>query len=119
MDSRSLLAFGLTTALGGVPSFASAARSAVGEASALDGGVAPIVAGAVAISVAGIVLLVRRRQSAAPDAPGTPAERSIKDAGDEAITAALRARTLRRGRMRLDDDAGNAGRRSTPPREMG
>jgi hypothetical protein len=119
MSSRHLVALGFATALGGVPSFASAAGSAVGEASAIDGGVASIVAGAVAISVAGVVLLVRRRQGAAHAQPGTPAGRATREAHDEAITAALRARTLRRGRMRLEDEPGTAVRRSTPPPETG
>lgn len=119
MRFRTLLALGLATALGGVPSFGSAAEAAGPEPSALDGAVVPIVAGAVAVMVAVVVLLVRRRQLSGADEPATAAERAIQAAGDEAISATLQARTLRRGRIRLDDDAGDAARRSAPPRGTG
>jgi hypothetical protein len=118
MRVRHLLAFGIATALGGVPSFASAAESAVPESSALEVEVVPIVAAVAVVSVAGTLLLMRRRQRPGTE-PATAAERATRAADDEAITAALQARTLRRGRMRLDDDAGDGVPGSAPPRGTG
>lgn len=119
MRSRILLALLLATALRGAPSFASAADATAPEPGTQDGAVGPIVAGAAAISVAGIVLLVARsRRPGAGLAATAAAERAIEAADDE-VTAALQRRTLRRGRMRVDDEAGDAEQRSTPPRRNG
>jgi hypothetical protein len=79
----------------------------------------PIVAGAVAMSVAGVALLAWRRRQPQTEAARAPAERAIQAADDEAISAALEARVLRRGRMRLDDDPGDGVGPSVPPRDTG
>jgi hypothetical protein len=119
MRSRILLALGLATALRGVPSFASAAGATAPEPSPRDGAVVPIVAGAAAISVAGIVLLVSRSRRPGTDPSATAeAERAI-EAADDKVTAALQRRTLRRGRMRVDDESGDPVQRSSPPRRSG
>lgn len=116
MRSRFLLALGLAAALRGVPSFASAADATVPEPSPLDGAVVPIVAGAAAISVAGIVLLVARSRRPGADPAATAAAERAIEAADDGVTAALQRRTLRRGRMRVDDDPGDAVQRSEPRR---
>jgi hypothetical protein len=111
MRSRSLIALGLATALGGVPSFASAADAALPGASAVDPMAVLIAVGAASAALAaGIVLAARRRRPPAePGGGATEAARAIEAADDE-VTAALQRRTLRRGRIRVDDElaAGNA-----------
>lgn len=119
MRSRTLLALGLATALRGVPSFASAADATAPEPETLDGAVVPIVAGATAISVAGIVLLVARSRRPGADLAATAAAERAIEAADDEVTAALQRRTLRRGRMRVDDEAGDAVQRPAPPRRSG
>lgn len=118
MRSRILLAVGLATALGGVPSFASAADGTVPEQGPLDGSAVPIVVGAAAISLAGIVMLVTRRRGPRGELAATAAERAIEAADDE-VTAALQRRTLRRGRMRVDDEQAGPVQPIAPRRRIG
>ena len=61
-------------------------------------------------------LRVRRGQRAGAERVTTAAERANQAADAEAITAALQARTLRRGRVRVDDAPTAMVRRSAPPR---
>ena len=116
MRSRIVLALGLAMALRGVPSFASAADVTVPDPGTLDGAVVPIVAGAAAISVAGIVLLVTRSRRPGADLAATAAAERAIEAADDEVTAALQRRTLRRGRIRVDDESGDVVQRSAPRR---
>jgi hypothetical protein len=59
--------------------------------------------------------LVRRPREGTGSTAGAPGRSSL-EAGDEAITAALQARTLRRGRVRMEDDSTEMIRRSAPTR---
>jgi len=84
--------------------------AALAGATAPDPGVITLVAGAVAATVAGIVLLVARRRASGTGMTGE--ERAV-EATDQVVNAALARRTLSRGRLRFDDDV-MAG--SGPPR---
>lgn len=119
MRSRSLVALGLATALGGVPSFASAADAALPDPSPLDPMAVLIAAGAASAALAAGVVLVARRRGPSAEQGGstTAAARAIEEA-DEELTAALRRRTLRRGRIRVDDEPDAAGH-ARPTRPSG
>ena len=114
MRCRALLQLGLATALGGVPSLASAADASSSQPAGLDGVIIAIAAGAIAASVAGIALFMARRREPGPGLDRTAAERAIA-AEEDTITAALQRRTLRRGRMLVDEDT----REAAPPRRAG
>ena len=102
MRSRVVLAIALATVLRGVPSFASASEAAVPDPSPWEGATIPLVAGAVTATLAGTVLLVAaRRRTSSGSAAGTAA---ALGATEDEVAAALQRRTLRRGRVRIEDE---------------
>jgi hypothetical protein len=70
---------------------------------AWDGAVIPVAVVVVAVTLAAVALLVTGRR-AGPDVPSAAVEPA-----EDHVAAALQRRTLRRGRLRLDDAMGDAG----------
>jgi len=102
--SGSLLVLTLATVLRGVPSFMSAlADGAVPEPAFLDGAFVVLAAGAAMAALAGIALVVARRQGSRSEVAAAEAERRI-EATDQKVAAALKRRTLNRGRVRFDNE---------------
>lgn len=114
MWPRAILILALATALRGVPSMASASADGAAAEPSLDGTAVTLAAGAAAVTIGGIVLVVARRRGAGRQTP-TAAERRA-EATEEKVTAALRRRTLHRGRLRIDHDV-VAGSRPAPSRD--
>ena len=85
------LGLALATALGGVSSFAVAAEPAS----------IALAVGAVAATLAGVVLLVARRRGSAA---GAADQQRSSEATDQAVSAALTRRMVNRGRLRVDDE---------------
>lgn len=103
MRSRVLLAIAVATVLRGVPSFASAAEVAVPDPSPWEGAAIPLAVGAATATLAGVVLLLAaRRRTPSGNAAGTAA--AIDATEEAAVAAALQRRTLRRGRVRIEDE---------------
>jgi hypothetical protein len=102
MRTRVLLAMALATVLSGVPSFASAAEVVVAEPSPWEGAAVPLAVGAATATLAGVVLLLAaRRRRPSGSTAGTAA---IDATEEEVVAAALQRRTVRRGRVRIEDD---------------
>ena len=114
MGTRAILALALATALRGVPSIASAAVEGAASEPALDGTAITLAAGAAAVTVGGVVMVVARRRYPTGEM-ATEAERRL-EATEEKVAAALTRRTLNRGRLRFDDDV-VAGSRRIPSAE--
>ena len=91
MVPRTYLGLALATALGGEPSFAVAAEPAS----------IALVVGAVAATLAGLVLVVVRRRGSVADAAD---QQRSSEATDQAVSAALTRRMVNRGRLRVDDE---------------
>jgi membrane protein implicated in regulation of membrane protease activity len=101
MRSRIILVVALASLLGAAPAFASAGADATVPPPAWDGPVLPITAVVVvAVTLAVVALLLTRRRDAGPQVASAAAERA-----EDHVAAALQRRTLRRGRLRLDDEA--------------
>lgn len=112
MMSGSLLLLALATVLRGVSSLMSPlADGAVPEPAFLGGAFVVLAAGAAVTALVGTVLVVARRHGSAAEA-----ERRI-EATDQQVAAALKRRTLNRGRVRLDDEqpAGSPGKSAEKP----
>jgi membrane protein implicated in regulation of membrane protease activity len=98
MRSRTLLVAALASLLCAVPTLASAGVEATVPSAAWDGALVPIAAVVVTVTLAMLALLVTRRR--APQVPSAATE-----AAEDQVAATLQRRTLRRGRLRLDDEA--------------
>jgi hypothetical protein len=95
-----ILVVGLASPLGAVPALASAGADATVPPPAWDGAVVPIVVVVVAVTLAVVAMLLTRRRGARPQVASAAADRA-----EDHVAAALQRRTLRRGRLRLDDEA--------------
>jgi hypothetical protein len=100
MRSRILLVVALASLLRAVPAFASVGADATVPPPAWDGAVVSIAAVVVTVTLAVVALLVTRGRGAGPQVRSAAAELA-----DDQVAAALQRRTLRRARLRIDDEA--------------
>ncbi len=114
MWRRAILILAFATALRGVPSMASASVDGAAAEPSLDGTTVTLAAGAAAVTIGGIALVVARRRGAGVHVSSAAERRA--EATAEKVTAALTRRTLHRGRLRIDDDV-VAGSRRAPSRD--